>query len=292
MSEFQYYSTITPTEGELVLVVFTEKTDSFFDANLVEYPYRGMMNYSDASKKRKVSSWNKIVPLDKPMVARVDNVDTKAKIVGLSIAYLDDYVEEKNLSPAEIQEKLMTQFTENKLLESLITSVCTISNEKFSNIWTKLVHTIDFERREFNDDSEEDPINLWQYFKANFDEKIDEWCALGEVSEEIRNLIKGLVAKKTEKPPRKITSVISILSQEGISSTKKLFETCLSQTVKCEYSLRYLGAPSFIFETSSADSSQEVHYQFIECLNEQIGVLGLSSVFVQTNPDSVAQIAD
>ena len=123
MNPNQYYSNNNPTLGEIVLVKFTTRSDSFFDAKLLEYPYRGMMSYSDASKKRRVSSWNKIIPLNKPMVARIDEIDTTAQIVQISIAYLDDMVDDKNLSVTDIQNKLMVQFTENKILESFIKSL-------------------------------------------------------------------------------------------------------------------------------------------------------------------------
>ena len=54
MSNFQYYSTKYPTEKELVLVIFISKNDSFFDAELTNYlDFRGMMNFSDASRKKK-----------------------------------------------------------------------------------------------------------------------------------------------------------------------------------------------------------------------------------------------
>ena len=291
MSDFQYYSTINPTKGELVLVEFTEKLDSFFDAKLIEYPYRGMMNYGDASKKRKISTWNKIVPLNKLMVARVDDVDEKAQIANLSIAYLDEYFDEKNLSPSDIQEKLMVQFNENKLLENLITSACVVTNSKFSDIWTKLAHTIDSERREFNDDNEDEPLSLWKYFCENFDEKFDGWCAASETSEAIADAIKSGFAKKNEKGPKKITSTIKIISQEGVQSTKKLLGACLDN-IQYQYTFRYLTAPNFIFETSTSDSTQDDHHELIKNLKAQIQKLGLNLVFVQAIPEEVALLSE
>lgn len=291
MSDYQYYSTINPTQGELVLVEFTEKLDSFFDAKLIEYPYRGMMNYADASKKRKISSWNKIVPLNKLMVARVDDVDEKAKIVHLSIAYLDEFFTEKNLAPSDIQDKLMVQFNENKLLESLITSLCMITKANFSDIWTSLVHVIDSERREFNDDNDDDPMNLWKYFSENFEENINGWCSVSGITEETKQTLISLFEKRKEKGPQKITSTIKIISQEGITSTKKLLEVCLGQ-LKYQYTFRYSTAPNFVFETSTADSSPEDHHALIKNMQEQIKKIGISLVFVQALPEEIAKISE
>ena len=50
---FNYYSNSNPKIGELVLVQFTEKCDSFFKGYLLEYEYDGIMNFQDATKKKK-----------------------------------------------------------------------------------------------------------------------------------------------------------------------------------------------------------------------------------------------
>ncbi len=291
MSDYQYYSTINPTVGELVLVEFTERLDSFFDAKLIEYPYRGMMNYSDASKKRKISSWGKIVPLNKQMVARVDEVDEKAKIVNLSTAYLDEYFTEKNLSPLDIQEKLLLGFSENKLLESLITSLCTITKTNYAEIWQALVHVVDSERREYNDDNDDEPVSLWRYFSENFEEKIDGWCEVAGLSSEIKDALKGMFEKRKEKGPKKITSNIKIISQEGMTSTKKLLENCLG-SLNYQFSFKYSTAPNFIFETTTADSCPDDHHDLIRNLQEQIKKLGLKLVFVQAIPEEVAKVSE
>jgi translation initiation factor 2 alpha subunit (eIF-2alpha) len=291
MSIYQYYSTIIPTDGELVLVEFTEKLDSFFDAKLIAYPFRGMMNYSDASKKRKVSSWAKIVPLNKLMVARVDSVDEKARIVNISTAYLDEYVDEKNMSPLDIQEKLLATFNENKLLEGLITSASVLANAKFEDIWTQLIHVVDAERREYNDDSDEDPVSLWKYFSDNFEEKIEAWCAAGEINQVTKDVILNLYAKRNEKGPRKITSTIKIISQAGVTSIKKLLESCLG-SLTYQFTFRYLTAPNFIFETSTVDSSADDHHELIKNMKTQIQTLGLSLVFVQAVPEEIAKISE
>jgi translation initiation factor 2 alpha subunit (eIF-2alpha) len=87
MENYQSYSNENPIVGELVLLQFTERTDSFFHAKLLEYNYRGMMSY-------KVYNWNKIIPMNKNMVARVEKVDPNAKIVQVSVAYLNDDFED------------------------------------------------------------------------------------------------------------------------------------------------------------------------------------------------------
>jgi len=291
MSTFQYYSTITPTNGELVLVVFTKKSESFFDAKLIEYPFRGLMNYSDASKKRKITSWGKFVQLDKPMVARVDAIDEDAKIATISIAYLDEYFNEKNLTPSDIQNKLMASFTENKLMESFITSVCMISQSNFDDVWTSFVHVIDAERRTYNDDEDNvEQLSIWQFFCQNFDDKIDEWCSQSKLSENIIRSIKSQYAKRSEKV-KKIISTIQIISKEGVTGTKKLLDKCLTP-LKYQYTFRYISAPQYIFETSTADTTQDDHHELVKNLKMEIQNMGLTLVFVQALPNEIAKIIE
>ena len=116
MTSNQFYSVTNPIVGELVLVQFTARTDSFFNAILLEYPYGAMMSYQDATKKRKIYNWSKVVPINKDMVARVDDIDEKSKIVQISIAHLDEEFKE-TLTLIEIQDKLMIPFNENKILD-------------------------------------------------------------------------------------------------------------------------------------------------------------------------------
>jgi len=60
-----FYSIEDPKLNELVIVQFIEKGESFFKANLLEYPYKGLINFQNATKKKKINSWNKIIKLNK-----------------------------------------------------------------------------------------------------------------------------------------------------------------------------------------------------------------------------------
>ena len=158
----QYYSVTEPSEGELVLVKFTEQGDGFFSGELLEYDCRVMMNFSDVTKKRRHANLNKLVPLNKTMVARVESVDEEAKIVQLSLAYLDEDVKDSNAGT--IQEKLLASFQENKQMESFMKSMTILHKYDYNDIWTKFVHPIDRHRREYNqEENEDDDVSIWKY---------------------------------------------------------------------------------------------------------------------------------
>jgi len=50
-----FYSIEDPKLNELVIVQFIEKGESFFKANLLEYPYKGLINFQNATKKKKIN---------------------------------------------------------------------------------------------------------------------------------------------------------------------------------------------------------------------------------------------
>lgn len=262
----QFYSVINPIVGEFVLVQFTKRTDSFFDAILLEYPYRGYMSYQDATKKRKIYNWNKIVPLNKDIVARVDEVDEKAKIVQISIAHLDDKIKE-SLTFTQIQEKLLIPFNENKLLDNFIKSVCVINNTDKNKLWIKLIYYIDSQRIIYNDDNDE--LSLWNYFTKNI-HMLDEWCKLTNVNNEICETIKNIYSKRFELK-YKYTSKIGIISIDGITNTKEILNNILSK-LNYTYTLKYDGTPYYLFESFTNN-----HDEFVDELKKN------NSLFIKVN---------
>jgi translation initiation factor 2 alpha subunit (eIF-2alpha) len=261
----QFYSTANPNVGEIVLVKFTQKMEAFFDAVLVEYPYRGIMNYQDATKKRKIKSWNDHVPLNKQMVALVDEIDEEKKIVKLSLAYLDNYVETNNKNelsnPNYIQQQLIIHFNENKMMENFVKSLCIIHNLDLKEIWTKLIYYIDSQRRD-----EGSTDSIWKFFIDNF-ESLDEWVKSTDLSIQISDNIKKLYQKKIDST-KKIITRFGIVSLGGIENTKILLNIVL-QNINFKYILKYDSTPYYILESYSTDSSEDDHLNILNKLKKE-----------------------
>lgn len=262
MTSKQFYSVINPKIGELVLVNFIDRTDSFFDAILLEYPYRGMMSYQDATKKRKIYNWSKVVPLHKDMVARVDDIDEYAKIVQISIAHLDEEFKE-SLSLSDIQEKLMVPFNENRILDHFIKSISVVNKIEQDNIWTSLIYHVDSQRQEYNEENEE--VTLLKYFQLNF-HQIDEWCETTKINTSVCESIKNIYAKRFD-TKCKYTSKIGIISPKGVNITKEILSIVLNK-IQYKYTLNYDSTPYYLFESFSDDSSKINHEEFIEELKK------------------------
>ena len=254
MEIIQYYSEMDPVIDELVLVKFIKRNDSFFDGELLEYKYKGMLNYQDATKKRKVSSWNKIIPLNKNMVAKVIEINKISNITTLSLLYLDDN-DSSNMTLEEQQNKLMIHFNENQVLEKLIKSYCISIKIDINELWIKLIHNLDIDRRDYNKENDENN-SLWKYFGDNINnlnKYIDNETALN---------LSNLYIKKTLEN-KKIISRIGIISSENIIQTKQLLHLVF-ENIDFEYSFKYDTTPYYYFETFTKHVSNDKHKQIIQ----------------------------
>jgi len=264
----QFYNNSDPIVGELVLVEFTNKTEYNFNCILLEYEYTGIMSYQDATKKRKVYSWNKIVPLNKSMVARVDDIDIKSKIVQISIAYLDEEINNKNINNDEIQNMLMKYFIENRMFENFIKSLCIVNNFNLLDIWTKYIYIIDIERQK-NDKK----TSLWIFFNNNINN--------------INNIINNndLTCKITELYLKKFNEIeqniyiskIGIISLDGLSNVKTFFNDYFKDC-KYIYTFKYETAPYYLFQTFNITFNE--HNNIIHDIKNKISKFN-SNIFIK-----------
>jgi len=212
-------------------------------------------------KKKKIKSWNNIITLNKNIVGRIEDIDNNKNIVQISLNYLNDDYATKDLSFTKLQEKLLIYFNENKLMEKFIKSFCIINNHNFNEIWYSIIHNLDSERRNNNDN---DNISLWIYFCNNINNlKIND--------ELIYEQLKKLYIKKNEILNQKIISRFGIISNEGINKVKDIFNKVLLKiSDNYNYNLYYDSTPYYIFETESIKQEN----------NNDLNLLELHNIFI------------
>jgi len=261
----QYYSVTEPSEDEHVLVKFTEQGDGFFVGQLQEYNCRAMMNNSDVTKKRR-PNLNKLVPLDKMMVARVESVDVDARICQLSLAYLDEGV--KDSDSGNLQEKLLASFQENKQMESFMKSMSILHKYDYHEIWTKFVHPIDHHRREYNqEENEDDDVSIWKYFNDNIDD-LGKWVQESGLDETFGKRVLELHKKKTFKKDQPLLTRFGIISLGGVDATKQLLTRAFAD-IDYNFSCEYESTPYYMFRSTTNDSSKEDHQKIITFLQTE-----------------------
>lgn len=220
----QYYSKAKPNRYENVLVTFLLKNNDFFEGELIEYDFKCSMNLSDATKKKKIKSWNGIVNLNRQMVARVEDVDNINNIVEVSIAY---YTEK------ESQTELMKYFMKNLKLLNFIKSSCIKFNINYNDIWCKYIYKID---------EEKDDENILDYMIENVDDI--------ELPDNILNLFKEKFIKKDYN----IKTNIGIISFDGIQAVKALIEN-VKNNIDFDFEFKYLSTPNYCLETNNNDEN-------------------------------------
>lgn len=253
--EIPFYDVLKPSNNEVVMVTFTEHKKEYIDGKLIDYPCQLFLNYSDATKKRKVSSWQKIVPLNKSMMAKVEDVDYADNIVRVSLSYMYDSNE---------NEELMEIFSKNYQLISFFKKLSHFSGIPVNTLWSSIMYKIDANRRkEYESD---DMPTLYNYCdqERDFVKSVFEQEGRNDV---VDKFFEQIDLRKKEKP-QKIVSNVEIISNGGIQNTKIIIEKVLA-TLTFENSFKYLSAPIYLFESKSDESSDEDHKKFIEMLTQE-----------------------
>lgn len=250
--ECQFYDILKPSVNEMVLVTFTGYKDSHIEGKLVEYDCDVFLNYSDATKKRSVSSWKKIVPLNKPIVARVE--DNDSNIIQVSLSYQDNDDSKDN----------MEQFNKNSMMISFFKKLSILGKKDMTELWKAVIYPIDENRRE--EYEPEDMPCLLDYCneEREFIESVFEDSGHSDIYPKFVELLDNLSKEK----PHRIVSKIEIISNGGIKNTMELFRRAV-EIIDFNYTLRYDTAPTFLFESSSVESSDDDHTKFVKFLETE-----------------------
>ena len=257
--DINFYCDKAPTIGEIVQVVFTERQQGHTDGVFVEYKGKIIMVDSMATKKKKIKSYNQIIPLNKPLAAIVEDFNPDTMMGSVSRAYLDDSDEDYN-----------SKFLSNKKLYEVIRQICIKLEIDFNGLWLKKIFPfiISF--------SNEDNISYLELFVKHLDE-IKGILDNDELFEMIDKKLRiSLLSKKDT-----FKKEIGIISNEGVELTKKIIRDTLDDSkfeeVKDDIMIKYFNTPKFILESSL---SNDVLESFIEKLKENANNSG--NIFVKS----------
>jgi translation initiation factor 2 alpha subunit (eIF-2alpha) len=256
-----FYNATKPDNDEIVLVIFTKEEDSYFEGTLVEYTGKVFLRKEDATKKKRVSSWNNIVPLNVEKYAKVYDLNFSNDTIQVSLTNLDDDL-------TNIQE----HFSKNKRLISLIVTISFQLSTNVDTIWESVIYKINDERLKYNEENDNNDdityTNILDYIMNNIEH-------LKKTLDDDKVIIK--IEKMLEDKPFKMLSTIGIISNNGVENTTNLLKKVLEE-ITYEYSLKYSyykkkndtkTFPVYLFETSSEDSTEENHSNFIQALKDK-----------------------
>jgi translation initiation factor 2 alpha subunit (eIF-2alpha) len=242
-----FYELLKPPIDEIVLIEFNTYEEMNIKGKLVEYNNDVFLNYSDATRKRSVSSWKKIVPLNTQTIAKVEN--NNSDIIQVSLSFLTENTE---------------QFNKNKQLIKIFKKLSIIESKDMTELWKLIIYPIDKHRRE--EYEVKDIPCLLDY--CNNEQVLIESIFKESIYYDIYPKFIELLDNLTKEKSYRIISKIEIVSPGGIQNTKELLNKAI-QTIKFNYSLVYDTAPTFKFESSSIESSDDDHKSFIKFLETE-----------------------
>ena len=269
-SLINFYNT-KPIVDELVLVIFNEQDDelSQFKGKLVEYPYNIFLTYKEIQKKKK-EKYNKAVPLNKTLVAKITDISSDI----LQVSLFHDNSKE---SREEQLKKALNKFIKNKQLNSILIGLSKVFETDLEYLWKNTIYKIDEKRRE---EYSENPEELWNEIitklpqENNDDNNIPfllDYCITKEdyvkiIFDELDPRFYEKFKEGTDKlintKPYKIISKIQIISNGGVENTIALLKKALSN-IDYDFTFKYEAASLMIFETDSTDSSEEDHTKLV-----------------------------
>ena len=253
--EISIYENKLPDVNEHVIVIFTQYKDTHIEANLIEYnSINGMMIYEDATRKKKVYDWKKEVPLNKVIVARVEEIfsDTYVK---LSTGYFDHKIDS-----LELKKKLMKPFIDNKALTITIRKLCKNNNLNFNDFWSNIMYKIINEKK--TDDLNGSIIDYMSENKEFFNKTIKE-----NYPNNYEKIIDEYEKQQLNKN-YKIQSKFSLITKHCIEDTKELLKLVCNNNKHWLFTLKYETTPTFLLESVSENSTQEDHNGFLQFLED------------------------
>ena len=245
-----YYKLKKPQKDEVVMVTFTEHLADSAECIIPEYPNcKGFLSFNDVKQKKHMTNWHKVIPLNKEMIARVEDNKFSHNMVQISLVYIN------NKSDTNFEE----YFIRNKTLISCFKKLSYISSVDIDELWSNIVYEIDALRRsDYDVDDMPCLLNYCNDELENIKYLFDDYDNLYTSFVEFINSI-------YKEKPYKIISHIEIISNGSVSNTISLLKSRLEK-LDFDYTMKYMSTPIFLFESKSIDSTIEHHTDFIKNL--------------------------
>lgn len=248
------YENKLPVINENVLVTFTEHKNTHIEATLIEYDsLNGMMLYEDATRKKKVYDWKKELPLNKTMVAKIEEIFSNT-YVKLSTRYFD-----QKIDPTELRKELIKPFSDNKVLIITIKKICKNNDLNVNEFWSKVMYKIINKKKkdDLNGSILDYILDNKDEFKNIINDNYPENC--DKIIDEYYQLMSNKI--------QKIQSKFSLITKTSIENSKELLKlACDNQS--WNFTLKYETTPNFILESFDKNSTQENHDAFLQFLKD------------------------
>ena len=238
-------------DGEIpiVQVIFTHREDTYFHGELVHYEGNVILQFSDATKKRKIRSIIKLVQMNVPVFALLEDFDSTEKKGRVMINGLSD-----------IDESYQDLFFSNNKLYDSIYHTCKQFEIDFKHFWeTKffnyLIQGIGISSKN----------NYLSYVRDDINNNFEKLRKITD-NEEFLNFLVNKLKQIDERSL--ITKKLAAISNNSILEVKKLFEITLEEydDVNVKYSLANSKIKNEFYNYVVSSNNEEKLNSFLEKL--------------------------
>ena len=156
MTEFKLFQKDFPNDKEYVNFIFTQRDDNMLYCFLTDYNLNASMPLHNATRKKKVKSWNKITPLNKKFIGIVED-NTPSNII-ISIAFID---KESDSYKSFEKDSIM-----NNSLKNMFIKYSHKFNQNMKELWETYIYPLDIKKNPSD--------KLFKYVKENLDQIKDD----------------------------------------------------------------------------------------------------------------------
>lgn len=260
MESIKFYCENKPATGEVVQVIFTERRVDHAIGYMTEYNCNVLMTFGQATKKKRIRNINKIIPLNKELTAVLEDYDQSKCMANVSRAYLDDDVDNHDIV-----------FKLNKKLYIGIQQICESLKIDFNDTWKNKIFPFVSSKyseliKEGDFDDDEKPsyfdvfVETMKELESDGNEKL-----VSEIESRFKRMNVSTVVNKKK---------VGIISNNGVSQTKRLFELCFEDenfsNMEDNFSITY-STPDFTIETKLPEN---ILNNFVELLSANSQKLG------------------
>lgn len=209
------YKNKLPNIKSYVNFIATSKNNYCFTCKIIDYNLDGILPMNLITSKKKIKSFNKLVPLNKNLVGIVDNIDKD--IITLNLVHIDkNSTEYKNYLKLNI---------ENNKLSKICKRYCFKFNKNLDNFWNDILNIE-------NDNKLDFVINNLKTFNKEFQDFF------------LENI--------KEKSNIKIETKIGIITLDNIENLKKDINN-LIKTEKYNLTIKLDKLPIYKIESNNND---------------------------------------
>lgn len=246
MEPIKFHCNNNPKIGETVQVIFTGRNEDHAIGYMTEYNCNIIMTFAQATKKKKIKSINKTIPLEKELTAILEDFEERSNIGYVSRAYIDD-----------TDDPFVDIFKCNYKLHQVIYQICIKNNVDFNYLWKEKVYP--FINTKYID-------NKSVYLNI-FIESLHEFESILDNSELFKDIV--IQFKKINTSNIYNKKKIGIISNEGVEKTKLLIKSCLDDkqfnSIKDNFNIVY-STPDYTIETKL---SEDILNNFVELILEK-----------------------